>query len=121
MNCKVFFRMLAIGAVFILISVSAYAAEAHLSISPSTLDLETGTIYARAGRLEVTISGTRDSDEVDVADVSYSVYYVTGEAMCGSSGLTIKATISEGENPGKSTYEKSSRFIWNRGFTICHF
>ncbi len=106
MNCKVFFRILAIGAVFILISVSAYAAEAHLSISPSTLDLETGTIYARAGKLEVTISGTSDSDEVDVTNVFYSVNYFTGVTAVGAFGLTIEATIYEGKNPGKSTYEK---------------
>lgn len=105
MNCKVFFRILVISTI-VLISASAYAAEDHLSISPSTSDLEAGMIYARPGKIEVTISGERDSDNTTVVGVSYFVNYCCGGTSGGALQLAVKAIIEDGENPGKSTYEK---------------
>ncbi len=130
MNCKVFFRILAIGAVVILIAASAYAAEDHLSISPSSetgviyggmWDLDKRVIYAENGKFEVTISGTRNSDKVDVTNISYFVSYITGETNAGIHGLTIKATIWESENPGKSTYERKFPIYLKPGLYVLAF
>ncbi len=118
MNFKVFFRILVIGIVGIFLSASVYADEDHLSISPTTLNMEpdiyymvmdygTGAYYADTGKLEVTISGTRDSNEVEIISYSYEVSHCCGgNIVGGGSILAIKATIQAGGKPGKSTYEK---------------
>ena len=118
MNFKIFFRILVIGIVGIFLSASVYADEDHLSISPTTLNMEpdfyymamdfgTGAFYADTGKLEVTISGTRDSNEAEVMFFSYEVSHCGGGSLGGGGTfLTIKATIEESGKPGKSTYEK---------------
>ena len=50
----------------ILICTRRYEAEDYLIILTSTVDLEAGTIYARAGKMEIIIFGSRDSNKADV-------------------------------------------------------
>ena len=133
MNFKVFFRILVIGIVGIFLSASVCADEDHLSISPTTLNMEpdfyymamdygTGAFYSDTGKLEITISGTRDSNEVEVISVSYKVSHCGGGNIGGGgSTLTIIATIREGEKPGKSTYETKFPIYLEPGLYELHF
>jgi len=110
MGFNTFFKIMIIETA-ILMSAFAYAAEDHLSISPSTEAEGYGSGYAkaRAGELEITISGDRNSSEVVVVWMRYSVIHrdcPTGPTNCIPNALKVTATIKEGENPGKSSYER---------------
>ena len=118
MNFNVFLRLLVIIIIVILIYECGNAAEDYLIISPSTVDLEAGAFYVRAGKMEITIFGSRDSDKADVIAYSYFVNYCCGGTYTGIPQLNIKATIEEGENTGKTTYEKKFPIYLRPGLYI---